>query len=117
ELAVELLGPVRLERADDRVQRDLAHLAGARRAEAGVVDLQPPARLVAAPEPPPARGAPAGAHGLAEGALGVLRGPAALAREVHVTNLASPAARRDTGSPAGRRCGYPAQGPPLRCCI
>src|SRR5689334_8509692 len=70
ELRVELAGAARLERAGDRLERDLLHLAadGAGR-DRLVMDEELRAFRAAAEQYPGQRGAPAPAHGLPEALL------------------------------------------------
>src|SRR5262245_9610700 len=86
---------MRLERADDRVQRDLAPAALLGPPGGLLVHREAQARRAAAQE----RGALAGAHGLPERALGFHLGPGPVDRVVvlHVTSIATIAAPIGTG--------------------
>jgi hypothetical protein len=94
ELVVELPGAVRLERARDRLERDLAHAAlggGAQRAG----DREAPVVGARTPEPAHQRGAPAASGGAAECLLGFELDPGA-----HAVNGRSGAALNRYGRPA-----------------
>src|SRR4051794_27267046 len=101
ELAVELRRALRLERAPDRVDRDVAPARARRAARPRRGRHAPPPAPQATPPPAPRqRGTPARADRLAEGALRLRRGESDFALVVHAGNRRSAAALDRYGLPA-----------------